>query len=170
MRPTLSVTSPDFGNGAPLPRFATVAGAGIPPTLVVAGVPEKARSLVVVCEDPDAPMPHPFLQWSAYGFDGRDTTIDARTRASVAQGRNSTLEMGYAPANPPRGKAHHYHFQVFALDGPLPGSPEAAPPWEGEIGGDGVAMGAGRSELFEAMRGHVIAWGEIVGTYRAESH
>ena len=170
MNPTLAVTSPDFTDGAQLPRSATVMGEGVPPTLVVAGVPAEARSLVVLCEDPDAPMPHPFLHWSAYWLEGRDMTIDAQAIVGAAQGKNSSLETGYAPANPPRGRKHHYHFQVFALDDVLPGSPQDVPAWGGEIGGSGVAMGSGRNELFEAMRGHVIAWGVIVGTYQADSH
>ncbi len=166
LEPTLSVTSPDFEDGAPLPRSATADGTGTPPTLVVADVPPEAKSLVVVCEDPDAPMPHPFLHWTVFWLGGRDMTIDPKAVMEAGEGKNSHLEIGYAPASPPPGHgAHHYHFQVLALDDVLPGSPEAMPSWEGEQAGEGVAVGAGRSELFEEMRGHVIAWGEIIGTY-----
>lgn len=169
MAPTLSVTSPSFEDGEPLPHSATAAGGGVPPTLVVEDVPKEAKSLVLLCEDPDAPMAHPFLHWSVYWLEGRDMTIDAQVLAGAAQGKNSTLEVGYAPANPSRGHGvHHYHFQVFALDYNLPGSPQDVPGWEGEQAGLGVEMGAGRHELFEALRGHVIAWGEIIGTFEAQ--
>jgi phosphatidylethanolamine-binding protein (PEBP) family uncharacterized protein len=60
--------------------------------------------------------------------------------------------VAFAPVAPPRGHGSHaYHFQVFALDAELPINP-----------------GAGRYELMETMRGHVIAWGELIGTYARE--
>ncbi len=168
VEPSLTVTSPDFEDGEALPRAATIEGEGVPPALEVSGVPAEAKSLAVLCEDPDAPMAHPFLHWSVYWLEGRDQTIDAEVVATAAQGKNSTLEIGFTPANPPKGHGvHHYHFEVFALDYPLPGSPDDVPGWEGEQPGEGVMMGSGRNELFEAMRGHVVAWGEIVGVYEA---
>jgi phosphatidylethanolamine-binding protein (PEBP) family uncharacterized protein len=111
-------------------------------------------------------MTHPYLHWTVFFLDARDMTIDAEAVALAAQGKNSALELGYAPAAPPRGAGtHHYHFQVFALDALLPGAPGADAGYEGEQAGEGVTMNVGRSELFEEMRGHIIAWGEIVGTY-----
>jgi hypothetical protein len=160
------VTSPDFVAGGALPRSATVHGAGVPPVLVVRRVPEEAKALVVVCEGPDAPLPEPFVHWLLFRLEGRDMTIDADVVAGAAQGKNSTLHTGYAPVHPPAGHGvHHYHFQVFALDDRLHGAPEESsaslPAYQEPLG---VQVGTGRSELIEQMRGHVIAWGEIVGT------
>jgi phosphatidylethanolamine-binding protein (PEBP) family uncharacterized protein len=81
-------------------------------------------------------------------------------------GKNSKLTSDYAPPAPPRGGGvHHYHFQVFALDDELAGSPEKEATLPSTFqDSTGVLSGVGRSELIEQMRGHVIAWGEIVGT------
>jgi Raf kinase inhibitor-like YbhB/YbcL family protein len=167
LRPTISVTSPDFEAGEALPESATAIGGGVPPTLVVGNVPPEARSLVVVCEGPDSPLVQPFVHWLLFRLEGHDMTIDREVIAVASEGRNTKLQIGYAPPNPPRGLGvHHYHFQVFALDDELPGSPDEEasvfmPPYQPARG---VQTGDGRSELLESMRGHVIAWGEIVGT------
>lgn len=145
----LEVSSPDFGVGDQLPSYATADGEGLPPKIEYEGVPEGARSVALVCEDPDAPSAEPYVHWLVYGLPGGDGSIDARSAQRGRQGKNSADGKGFTPAAPPRGHGtHHYHFQVFALDEDL------------ELG-----EGAGRRELFEAMRGHVVAWGDLVGTY-----
>jgi Raf kinase inhibitor-like YbhB/YbcL family protein len=151
LAPSLSVTCPSFADGHSLPLSATALDEGKPPVLVVQNVPPSAGELVVICEDPDAPMAEPFVHWTLYGIEGRNMTIDARVVAATSQGKNSELEMGYTPPDPPPGHGvHHFHFQVFALDTPLRGEPRS---------------GSGRTELLEQMRGHVLAWGDLVGTF-----
>jgi Raf kinase inhibitor-like YbhB/YbcL family protein len=162
---TLEVTSSVFSSGQTLPRASTADGEGLPPPLTWNGVPGNARSMVVICEDPDAPLPEPFVHWLVYGIPARPGTADATdpgtanatavgtldvaNLGSVRQGENSKGGKGYTAAAPPPGHGvHHYHFQVFALDEDLALEP-----------------GAGRSALLEAMRGHVVAWGDLVGTY-----
>jgi Raf kinase inhibitor-like YbhB/YbcL family protein len=145
----LKVSSDAFRIGESLPRAATSDGEGTPPMIRWQGVPPSARSVAVVCEDPDAPLPQPFVHWIVYGLPGRDATLDTTLLATAREGANSKGLTGYTGAAPPPGHGlHHYHFQVFALDVPL------------ELG-----AGAGRSEVLEAMRGHVVAWGDLVGTY-----
>ncbi|HEY3820421.1 MAG TPA: YbhB/YbcL family Raf kinase inhibitor-like protein [Polyangiaceae bacterium] len=145
----LTVTSPDFADGAPLPISCTVDGAGTPPALQWAAPPTATQSLVVVCEDPDAPLPEPFVHWIVYGIPPAARTIDASVIARYGQGQNSKLANAFAPPSPPPGHGvHHYHFQVFALDAPF----------------DGEAS-VGRRTLVNRLKGHVLAWGEIVGTY-----
>ena len=149
---TLTVTSQDFVHGNPLPRSATKDGEGIPPIVAWSGAPENTRSFVLICEDPDAPLPEPFAHWLVYDIPPVATMLDETTRNTSREGKNSNLKVGFAPAAPPRGHGSHaYHFQVFALDTELPINP-----------------GAGRYELIESMRGHVIAWGEVIGTYDRE--
>ena len=144
----IEVTSPAFTDGAELPRAATVDGAGSPVPLAFANVPEAARSLVVVCEDPDAPLPAPFVHWLVAGIPPEANGI--ASGASFVEGKNSALSVGFTPAAPPIGHGvHHYHFQVFALD--------ATP---------AVLRGVGRGELLDAIRGHVVAWGDLVGIYQ----
>jgi Raf kinase inhibitor-like YbhB/YbcL family protein len=147
--PTLEVHSSAFAPGAPLPISATIDGRGVPPPLKWDGVPAGAQSLAIVVEDPDAPMAEPFVHWLVYKIPGDATSLDGASSGRLREGRNSLMRSGFTPAGPPpRHGVHHYHFQVFALDAPI------AP-----------ATGAGRTELLKAMRGHILAWGETVGTY-----
>ncbi|HKO53173.1 MAG TPA: YbhB/YbcL family Raf kinase inhibitor-like protein [Polyangiaceae bacterium] len=152
LAPEIEVHSVAFEPGLALPISCTIDGVGAPPALGFTNIPAAARSLVVLCEDPDAPQLEPFLHWSVYGIPSSASDVDAQTQHDYRIGENSRSELGYTPAAPPPGHGlHHYHFQVFALDVPL----ELAP-------------GAERDALLEAMTGHVLAWGEIVGTYERE--
>jgi Raf kinase inhibitor-like YbhB/YbcL family protein len=150
--PTIGVHSVAFEAGTPLPISCTIDGVGAPPALSFSDTPEGARSLVVVCEDPDAPQLEPFVHWLVYGIPSTASNVDAQTQHDYRLGENSRSEPGYTPAAPPPGHGlHHYHFQVFALDVPLE-----------------LPAGKTREQLLHAMTDHVLAWGEIVGTYERE--
>lgn len=170
MRPTLEVTSPDFGHGEELPRSATLRGIGAPPVLAVRNVPAETRALALFCESADSPTVAPFVHWLLYRLPGRDITIDADAIALAHEGKNSRLQIGWAPINPPPGHGvHHYHFEVFALDSEMPGTPQdTALATEAYMPSSGLEAGAGRRELIESMRGHVLAWGELIGTYEQD--
>ncbi len=147
--PTLMVSSEWFEQGASLPVRCTADGEGIAPPLRWTKPSADTRSLVLVCEDPDAPMPEPYVHWLVYAIPPDIDTLDSATLSACRQGENSKLQPGYTPAAPPPGHGlHHYHFQLFALDSLIT-----------------LAWGAGRTKLFEAMLGHVIDWGELVGIY-----
>jgi Raf kinase inhibitor-like YbhB/YbcL family protein len=112
---------------------------------------------VLLVEDPDADGPEPLLHWMAYGIDPAATGLPENVPspghpggpARMRQGLNARGTHGWAPPCPPRaGGIHHYHFELFALDSRL-----HVP--------DEVTL----SELLRAMEGHVIASGELVGTY-----
>ncbi len=152
LAPSIAVHSVAFEPGVPLPISCTIDGVGAPPALSFADVPEAAKSLVVLCEDPDAPQLEPFVHWLVYGIPSGASDVDAQTQHDYRIGENGKSELGYTPAAPPPGHGlHHYHFQVFALDTPLE-----------------LAAGKKRDELLNAMAGHVLAWGEIVGSYERE--
>lgn len=145
---TIDVTSTAFTDGGSLPVTFTADGAGVAPPIAWSNIPDGARSVVLIVEDPDAPFPKPFAHWLVYSLPVTAGSI-ASSPAGGREGKNSMLKTGYTPAAPPAGHGmHHYHFQVFALDVVL------------ELG-----EGAGRSALLDAMRNRVIAWGEIVATY-----
>ena len=145
--PSLEVTSTDFTSGTTLPRAATCEGEGRPPAIAWSEVPPRTRSVVLVVEDPDAPVPEPFVHWLVYGIPSTTTSLDGASTGR--EGKNSKLEPGFTPAEPPHGHGlHHYHFRVFALDDEVVLEPAA-----------------GRSALFDAMKNHVLAWGDLVGTY-----
>lgn len=151
MPPQIVVTSPAFVDEGKLPLACTVDGAGTPPALGwnFANAGALTKSFVLVCEDPDAPFPEPFVHWIVYAIPPSATLLDARTIAQAREGKNSRLDVGFTAADPPPGHGlHHYHFQVLALDVETDFEP-----------------GLGRSALIAHLKNHVIAWGEIVGTY-----
>ena len=148
---TLHVTSSAFPADGALPLSATAQGGNTAPPIAWKGVPEHAQSVVVVCEDPDAPFPQPYVHWLVYDLPPVDGEVGPALYADARAGENSKGDLGFTGAAPPPGHGvHHYHFQVFALDVSL-----------------GLEQGAGRGALFEAMRGHVLAWGQVVGTWES---
>jgi Raf kinase inhibitor-like YbhB/YbcL family protein len=148
------VTTSSFPADGPIPaRYA--AERNVSPALAWTGVPARTEQIAVLVEDPDAPLPQAFVHWSLYGIPPEVTTLDEGLGAEAplpegaVEGTNSTGKTGFFGPKPPRGHGvHHYHFQVFALDAPL-----------------GLSEGADRDTVVEAMRGHVLAQGEVVGTY-----
>ena len=149
MPQAITVESAAFAANASLPISCTADGVGLPPPIGWDGVPEGTRSIVVVCEDPDAPLPKPFVHWIVYGIPASERSVDAESTSRWIVGENSRFASTFAPVAPPPGHGvHHYHFQVFALDTP-----------------SDLAPGLGRNTIVEHMENHVLAWGEIVGTY-----
>jgi Raf kinase inhibitor-like YbhB/YbcL family protein len=148
------VTSPAFAAGAPIPP-AYVASS---PPLAWTAWP-GAKAYVVILEDPDAPSPTPFLHWIVWDIPGSTTSLPAglATKAHppqaprAVQGKNDAGGLGYFGPHPPKGPAHHYHFQVIALDAPL-----------------GLEPQTGLDELTAAMKPHLLGSGELVGTYQSK--
>jgi Raf kinase inhibitor-like YbhB/YbcL family protein len=144
----LDVSSPTFDPDRELPLSATADGDSRPPPIRWSNVPPEAKSIVVICEDPDAPTPEPFVHWLVYDIPPTAITLGGPARPGV-EGKNSAMRTGYFGASPPPGSGpHHYHFEVFALDT-----------------GIDMAPGAGRSAIMDAMEGHIIGCGDLVGTY-----
>ncbi len=155
---TLVVESDAFAEGAPIPD--AYAGAhGRSPSVRWSNVPPDTRELVLLCEDPDAPMPKPFVHWIVYGLGPEARSLPeglpptgAPLEGGVQQGRNSMRSDGYlGPMPPPGHGVHHYHFQLFALNARLD-----------------LEAPVDRDQLVAEMRDHVLAIGELVGTYVRE--
>ena len=153
---TLHLTSPAFHDGGAIPVRYTADGEKLSPPLAWTGVPDGAAGVVLVAEDPDAPAPSPLvhiLAWALQGHDGDLAEGALKSPGSpgdsVSLGRNSFFSAQYLPPDPPPGHGpHRYCFQVFALD--------RAP----ELGSAPV-----RTQVVQAMKGHVIARGLLVGVY-----
>ncbi|WP_420458764.1 YbhB/YbcL family Raf kinase inhibitor-like protein [Neolewinella sp.] len=154
----LSVSSSAFANESTIPNRYAAEQENISPPLAWSGAPEGTQSFVVLMEDPAVPMHPPFLHWSLYNVPADKTELAEATPGGptvpgiegALQGPNDYGSLGYYGPRPPKGDpAHPYHFQVFALDTELE-----------------LPFGASRAELLEAMRGHVLASGEVIGTYR----
>ena len=152
---SIPVTSPDFQNGGRIPEKNSDYGDKLSLALTFAA-PPAARSLVLMMEDPDAQAPRPFTHWLIAlpaGATVLPAAISTTPRPAeipgAVQGSNSTGTLGYYGPHPPVGDPpHHYHFQVFALD----------KAWD-------LPPGFTRLAALRAMRGHVLAKGEIVGLY-----
>jgi hypothetical protein len=146
----LRLSSDAFANGEPIPIRYTADGGGAEPPLRWSGVPQGARSLALVVEDPDAPTPRPFVHWLVYAIPPSAKSIDAARSGGAREGRNSMLTSGWVGCAPPKGDlAHRYFFQLFAVARDLDLRP-----------------GAGRSALLRAMSGHVLSCATLIGTYR----
>ncbi|MCU6454901.1 YbhB/YbcL family Raf kinase inhibitor-like protein [Sphingomonas sp. A2-49] len=155
--PSLALSSPAFGDGARLPERFTADGDGVSPPLVWGMPPEGTARLALLVEDADAPAPQPLVHavvWNIPADAGRlvEGAIvgDGDGDAERDVGRNSYFREGWLPPDPPTGHgSHRYVFQLFAL-GAGAGDPGATP---------------GRSAVIEAMAGHVLAAGVLIGTY-----
>ncbi|QPQ54486.1 YbhB/YbcL family Raf kinase inhibitor-like protein [Allosphingosinicella flava] len=152
----IDLASPAFANGAALPPRFTADGAGLSPPLVWGEVPPDTKSLALIVEDFDAPSPHPFVHaiiWGmasdAHRLGEGDIVADGDGGGEGDVGRNSYLREGWLPPDPPYGHGlHHYAFQLFALSGAHDPGPSP-----------------GRNAFLDAIRGHVIAAGLLIGTY-----
>jgi Raf kinase inhibitor-like YbhB/YbcL family protein len=151
----LKVTSGGFRAGAAMPAKYSEYADGVSPPLAWNAVP-GAKSYAVIMEDPDAPQ-KPFVHWLAWNIPANVTSLPEGVQEQprltepdgVLQGRNTRGSSGYYGPRPPAGAAaHHYHFQVFALDTML-----------------ALPFGADRDQLVKALEGHVLGKGEVIGRY-----
>ncbi len=147
----LQVTSQAFKDGQPIPDAYSAYGNNVVPGLNWTRGPAGTLSYTVIVEDPAAQQPRPVVHWIAYDIPPTATMLPL---PGLHQGRNHNGEAAYAGPHPPAGDPPHpYHFQVFALDTLL-----------------GLPDGASLDQITAAMQGHILADGEIVGTYQATQH
>lgn len=153
---TITVSSTSFAPNMPIPRKHTQDGQSISPALSWTGVPAGTRELVLVVEDPDAPMINPVIHWIVYNIPASTTSLPEGIPTGAAMGnppgarqaKNYQKVEGYLGPKPPVGHGvHHYHFQLFALDQTL------------------ALNDPSKDDLVKAMEGHVLAQGELIGTY-----
>src|SRR5256885_1632086 len=117
---TLAIKSSSFDEGGLIPAKYTGDGEDRSPPLSWSGVPEDAKELALVVDDPDAPGTVPFVHWLAYKIPAQSKSLaDGASRsppAGALQGINSFGRSGYGGPAPPPGSPHHYHFRLYALD------------------------------------------------------
>lgn len=150
--PKIQVTSPAFTEGRPIPQKQAYDGGDLSPALQWSGIPPDAKSLALVCDDPDAPS-GTWVHWVIYNLPASLNGLPEGVPKSeelpdgTRQGMNDFKKIGYDGPYPPPGKAHRYFFKLYALDTAIDLKP-----------------GATQKELFEALDGHVIAAGKLMGT------
>ncbi len=154
---TMRIESRSFGDGAAIPARFTCTGEDVSPALAVEDVPEGARTLALIVDDPDAPR-GTFVQWLIWNIpadraeipeavppDGAASTLGGGT----TQGKNGTQKVGYSGPCPPPGRGvHTYRFQLFAVDSELD-----------------LPSGASRQQLEDALEDHVLAQALLQGRF-----
>lgn len=158
----LQLRSPAFSPGERIPRrhARSPEGLDISPALTWSPLPANARELVIICDDPDAPQKEPWVHWVAYGIpasarglpEGIEKVERPGNLQGMVQGKNSWDAIGYGGPLPPIGHGtHEYHLRLWAVDAPLQLGPGAT---KDEV-----------LKMLEELEGHIVAEGELVGTY-----
>ena len=151
---TIQITTTAFAEGQPIPSRHAYDQQDISPALQWSGVPAAAKSLALICDDPDAPM-GTWVHWVLYDLPpvgsglGEGVPKTPQLPNGAKQGVNDYKQIGYGGPYPPPGKPHRYFFKLYALDV----LPELKP-------------GLTKKELLLAMEGHVVAEGQLMGTYQ----
>jgi Raf kinase inhibitor-like YbhB/YbcL family protein len=142
----MKITSSAFQEGGNIPSKFTCDGSDSSPPLQITGVPSEAKTLVLIADDPDAPGGL-FTHWLVWNIPTQTNSIAEGSAPKGMHGTNDFGKSGYKGPCPPPG-THRYSFKIFALDRELDLRP-----------------GARRSQVDAAMKGHIIAQGELVGRY-----
>jgi Raf kinase inhibitor-like YbhB/YbcL family protein len=141
----LLVKSSAFENNKPIPVKYTCDGADVNPPLTIDGVPEETKTLVLIVDDPDAPM-GTFDHWIVWNIPAATRRIEENTVPSI-EGMSSYRKHAYGGPCPPYG-THRYFFKVYALDTQLD-----------------LKLNSTKRDVEKAMKGHILAEGELVGLY-----
>ena len=156
----IELTSTTFSEGERVPVRYTGDGEDVSPPLSWSGLPEGTRELALICDDPDAPTPEPWVHWVIYKIpaeldglpEGVAKTPRLKEPAGALQGKNSWPSgqtIGYrGPAPPPGHGVHRYFFRLYALSVHLV-----------------IEPGKDKRSLLEEMSGHVLGEGQLMGTY-----
>lgn len=150
----MRLTSSAFEEGGAIPARHTCRGEDISPPLAWDGVPAAAKSLALICDDPDAPM-GTWVHWVIYSIPADAHSLPEHVPTNEIlpdgsrQGQNDFRVTGYRGPMPPPGKAHRYFFKLYALD----------------FGLD-LPKKASKADLEKAMKGHVLAEGSLMGIYK----
>ena len=155
--PEVSLSSAGFNQGGKIPRIYSGEGENLSPPLLWEAGPAETKEWVLICEDPDAPRLEPFIHWIISKIppevvalpEGVPCVREPESTFGAIQSYNGKGLLGYTGPFPPSGHGiHNYHFQLFAIDKRL-------------MAGQDLSL----EELVTNMRGHVVAKGNLVGTY-----
>ncbi len=149
----LWIQSTAFAANGPIPVAYTCSGDNKSPALAWSGIPAATKTVALIVRDPDAPMGS-YVHWVLYNLPANVTGLPAAIpttamiESGAVQGVNGRGKSGYQGPCPPPGPAHHYHFRLYALDVKL-----------------NLAAGANADEVERAIKGHVLASADLVGTF-----
>jgi Raf kinase inhibitor-like YbhB/YbcL family protein len=149
----VKLISTAFSENGTIGREFTCDGEDRSPQLAWSAAPEKAAAYALIVDDPDAPV-GTWVHWVYYDLPAKTSELPEavekaeRPKTGGIQGRNDFGRIGYGGPCPPPGKPHRYFFKLYALDRQL-----------------GLKPGAKKADIERAMQGHIIAQGQLVGTY-----
>lgn len=144
----MKLTSPAFGNNQYIPSEYTCDDMNVNPPFLISGVPETAKSMVLIVDDPDAPKGD-WVHWIVFNIlpGVKEIKKDSAPDSSV-QGKTDFRKSEYGGPCPPSG-IHHYQFKLYALDTILD-----------------LDATAGKKEIEKATDGHILAQDLLVGLYK----
>jgi len=151
---TMQVTSTAFSEGKPIPEKYTCDSKNVSPPLQWNGAPEATKRLVLIADDPDAPV-GTWVHWVLYDIPAtvsalpEDLPKGQYTAQGAKQGLNDFRHLGYGGPCPPPGKPHRYFFKLYAVDSVL-----------------NLQPGLRKQDVERAMEKHVLAEGRLMGTYQ----
>lgn len=145
----LEISSPVFATLAAIPKRYTSDGENISPPLQWSKIPPETKQLVLICHDPDAPLPRGFTHWTIYNIPPDVNEIAENGGNKFTEGVNSAGSNGYTGPAPPSGHGvHHYYFWLYALDRTVD-----------------LQSGLSREELLDAIADSVTAQARLIGIY-----
>ena len=150
----IQLTTTAFSQGQPIPSRYAYDREDLSPALQWSGIPAAAKSLALICDDPDAPK-GTWVHWVLYDLPAATAGLSEGVPKSpelasgAMQGLNDYKKIGYGGPCPPPGKPHRYFFKLYALDTKLD-----------------LKSGLTKKDILKAMDGHVIGEGELMGTYQ----
>lgn len=144
---SLDLKSDAFLNGQSIPAKYSCIGKNISPALTWSNPPAGTQSFALIVDDPDAPA-GTWVHWVLFNIPSTTTSLEeSADMSAVAVGKNSSGNMRYDGPCPPSG-IHRYYFKLYALDSILD-----------------LSSGASKEQLLTAMKGHILAQGELMGTF-----
>jgi Raf kinase inhibitor-like YbhB/YbcL family protein len=151
----IKITSSAFVEGGLIPSKYTCDGSNISPPLQWDSVPEGTKSIALISDDPDAPA-GTWVHWVIYSMPAETKELEENIPPDkvlpngARQGTNDFGKIGYGSPCPPSG-THRYFFKVYALDTELD-----------------LAPGATKRDLLNAMEGHILGQGQLIGIYKRQ--
>ncbi len=140
----LKISSPAFQHNGSIPVKYTCDGEDVNPPLNIEGIPEGTQSLVLIVDDPDAPM-GTWDHWIVWNIEPKENVEENSVPGT--EGMNGFGKHSYGGPCPPSG-THRYFFKVYALDTKL------------ELGENSK-----KEDVEKAIEGHILAKGELIGLY-----
>ena len=149
----IKVVSTAFTEGQAMLKQSTCDGLNLSPPLEWSGVPQNAKTIAIICDDPDAPS-GTWVHWVLYNLPADRIGIienvppTEKLPGGGLHGTNDFGKLGYGGPCPPGVTPHRYFFKIYALDNEIP-----------------LKAGATKADLVKSMEGHILGQGQLMGTY-----